>query len=136
MISARVADGFGASSGCVAYTSDLAGPVPNVIQRSHGFVGVVHGAATVFVPLDVNAEAARTATAERTEMRMRCYYSEKTRETSSVNAADAPSGSHTNSLRATTSLLSRWTDVMVCLSPSTIQYSLTPASIYRLRFWI
>ncbi len=44
-MSARVIAGFGTSSGYDAYTIERAGPPPNVIQRSHGAVAVVHGAA-------------------------------------------------------------------------------------------
>jgi pyruvate/2-oxoacid:ferredoxin oxidoreductase alpha subunit len=42
---ARVIAGFGTSSGYDAYTIERAGPPPKVIQRSHGAVAVVHGAA-------------------------------------------------------------------------------------------
>jgi hypothetical protein len=49
MTSARVIAGFAASRAYEEYTIERAGPLPNVIQRSHAAVAVVHGLCAIAV---------------------------------------------------------------------------------------
>src|SRR5690348_14245485 len=77
MMSARVIEGFGRSSGYVAYTMERAGPPPSVTQCSHALVAAVHGvpaASDAAAGLHDTITDVRAATvAKRKSVRMRTH---------------------------------------------------------------